>query len=84
MTNNNGCERKTTKHFIAIDINGCKLLLGLPWVQKRNPTIEWRHYAWQHETEPRVKKIPLSAFLDAVQSRKPAFVAFVRTAHVTW
>ena len=30
-----------------------------------------------------VKEIPLSAFLDAAQSHKPAFVAFVCTAHIT-
>ena len=81
MTNNNGYERKTTKHFIAVDINNRELLLGLPWVQRRNPTIEWRHNTWQHETKLKVKKISLSTFLDAAQSREPAFVTFVRTAH---
>ena len=83
MTNSNSCERKITKHFIAVDIDGCELLLGLPWVQRHNPTIERRHNTWQHKAEPRVKKISLSAFADAAQSCKPAFVVFVRTAHVT-
>ena len=78
MTNSNGCERKIIEHFIAIDIDSYELLLGLPWVQRRNPTIEWRHNTWQHKTKPRVKETPLSAFADAVQSEKPAFVAFVR------
>ena len=32
MTNSKGCERKTTEHFIAINIDGYELLLGLPWV----------------------------------------------------
>ena len=83
MTNSNGCERKTTKHFIAVDIDGFKLLLGLPWVQRRNSTIKWRHNIWQHKTKPRVEEILLSTFLDAAQSHELAFVAFVRIAHVT-
>ena len=83
IISSNGCERKTTKHFIAINIDGCEFLLGLPWVQMHNLTIKWCHNIWQHKTKPRVKKIPLSAFLDAAQSLKPAFVASVRSAHVT-
>ena len=65
------------------NINSCELFLGLPWVQRCNPTIKWRHNIWQHKTKPRVKEISLSAFLDVARSRKLAFVAFVRTAHVT-
>ena len=83
MTNSSGCECETIKHFIVLDINNCKLLLGLPWVQRRNSTIEWRHNIWQHKTKPRAEEISLSEFLDAAQSHKPAFVVFVRTAHVT-
>ena len=77
MTNSNGCERETTEQFIAVNINSCELLLGLPWVWRCNLTIEWRHNTWQHETKLRAKETPLSAFADAVRSRELAFIAFV-------
>ena len=83
MTNSNGCERKTTEQFIALDIDGCEPFLRLPLVQRSNQTIEWRHNTWRHGTKPRVEEIPLSALADAAQSQDLAFVAFVRTAHVT-
>ena len=83
MTDSSNYERKTTKHLITVDIDSCELLLELPQVQKRKPIIKWRHNTWQHKTEPRIKEIPLSVFLDVPQSQEPAFVAFMRTAHVT-
>ena len=78
MIDSEGYQQETAEKFIAVDIDGYKLLLGLPRLQKRNPTIEWHHNVWRHEQESTVDEVILNGFKNVFKSKEPAFVAFVQ------
>ena len=74
-----GTERKEQEQFVAADLDRYEVILGMPWLRRHNPRIDWSQHHWSYpNVAHNVELVSPQQFESLVDQGATAYAAFAR------